>query len=128
MSTNTAGKDQIGVKRHPKSHFIKVREGRKHSFQGLWKRNERFYAQLTVFDPIAGKHRVQRIPLMDKLGEPVISVAQAVAVMEGLRTKRRDIGLDAQLQRAPKFGDYADRYLDAISAGSGAKETPSHHR
>jgi hypothetical protein len=90
--------------------------------RGLWKRNERFYAQLTVFDLITGKNRVQRISLLDKEGEPVGSVAQAVAVMEGLRTKRRDTGLDAQLRRAPKFGEYADRYLDAISAGVGAKK------
>ena len=94
-----------------------MHDGRKRAIRGLWKRNERFYAQLTVFDPITGKNRVQRISLLDKEGEPVGSVAQAVAVMEGLRTKRRDTGLDAQIRRAPKFGEYADRYLDAISAG-----------
>jgi integrase len=99
-----------------------VVDGRKRAIRGLWKRNERFYAQLTVFDPITGKNRVQRISLLDKQGEPVGSGAQAVAVMEGLRTKRRDTGLDAQIRRAPKFGEYADRYLEAIGAGVGAKK------
>jgi integrase len=122
VSTSTAGKNQIRSKGHHEAKFIKVRDGRKQSIRGLWRRNDRFYAQLTVFDPVTGKNRVQRIPLMDKQGEPVGSVAQAVAVMEGLRTKRRDTGLDAQVRRAPRFVDYADRYLDAISAGSGAKK------
>lgn len=122
VSTSTAVKNQVEGKSHHEAEFIKVRDGRKHSIRGLWKRNDRFYAQLTVFDPVAGKHRVQRIPLMDKQGEPVGSVAQAVAVMEGLRTKRRDTGLDVQIRRAPGFNDYADRYLDAISAGIGAKK------
>lgn len=122
MSANTAGENQVGGKRHYEAQFIKVRDGRKHSIRGLWKRNDRYYAQLTVFDPNTGKHRVQRIPLVDKQGEPVSSVAQAVAVMEGLRTKRRDTGLDVQVRRAPSFGKYADHYLDAISAGAGAKK------
>ena len=122
MSTSTPGKDHLRSKGHHEAKFIKVRDGRKQSIRGLWRRNDRFYAQLTVFDPVTGKHRVQRIPLMDKQGEPVSSVAQAVAVMEGLRTKRRDTGLDAQIRRAPRFTDYADRYLDAISAGTGAKK------
>jgi integrase len=122
VSTSTEGTIHIRSKGHHEAKFIKVRDGRKQSIRGLWRRNDRFYAQLTVFDPVTGKHRVQRIPLMDKQGEPVGSVAQAVAVMEGLRTKRRDTGLDAQIRRAPRFTDYADRYLDAISAGIGAKK------
>ncbi|MEY4385008.1 MAG: hypothetical protein RLY20_291, partial [Verrucomicrobiota bacterium] len=80
------------------------------------------YAQLTVFDPVTGKNKVQRIPLTDKQSEPVKSRAEAVASMESLRTKRRDTGLEAQRRRAPRFADYADHYLDAISAGEGAKK------
>jgi integrase len=122
VRTSTAGTNQFGNKSHHATQFTKVLDGRKRPIRGLWKRNARFYAQLTVFDPITGKNRVQRIPLTDKQGEPVITGAQAVAVMEALRTKRRDTGLDAQIRHAPKFGDYADRYLDAISAGAGAKK------
>ena len=81
---------------HHEEKFTKVFDGRKRSIRGLWKRNDPFYAQLTLFDPITGKNRVQRICLLDREGEPVGNVAQAVAVMEALRTKRRDTGLDAQ--------------------------------
>lgn len=122
MRTSTTHTDQIGVKYRHAAQFTKVRDGRKQPIRGLWKRNDRFYAQLTVFDPITGRHRVQRIPLADKQGEPVGTAAHAVAVMEALRTKRRDTGLDAQIKRAPKFATYADIYLDAISAGIGAKK------
>jgi integrase len=122
VRTSTTHTNQVGGKSHHEAKFTKVFDGRKRAIRGLWKRNDRFYAQLTLFDPVTGKNRVQRISLLDKQGEPVGSVAQAVAVMEGLRTKRRDTGLDAQIRRAPKFGDYADRYLDAISAGAGAKK------
>jgi hypothetical protein len=75
VGTSTAVKNQVEGKNHHEAEFIKVRDGRKHSIRGLWKRNDRFFAQLTVFDPIDGKHRVQRIPMMDKQGEPVGSVA-----------------------------------------------------
>jgi integrase len=122
VRTSTASTNRVGGKSHHEAKFTKVLDGRKRAIRGLWKRNDRFYAQLTVFDPITGRNRVQRISLLDKQGEPIASVAQAVAVMEGLRTKRRDTGLDAQIRRAPEFGDYADRYLDAISAGAGAKK------
>ncbi len=122
MSTHTAHTNQVEGKSRHAAKFTKVRDGRKQPIRGLWKRNDRYYAQLTVFDPITGKNRVQRIPLTDKQNEPVGTIAQAVAVMEALRTKRRDIGLDAQVRRAPRFGDYADLYLDAISAGAGAKK------
>src|SRR5215471_7878280 len=122
VRTSTASTKQAGGKSHHEAKFTKVVDGRKRAIRGLWKRNDRFYAQLTVFDPITGKNRVQRISLMDKQSEPVGSVAQAVAVMEGLRTKRRDTGLDAQIRRAPRFGEYADRYLEAIGAGVGAKK------
>src|SRR5436309_15423129 len=83
--------------------FAKVVDGRKHPIRGLGQRNERYYAQLTVFDPVTGKNKVQRICLVDKEGEPVKSRADAVAGMESLRTKRRDTGLEAQRRRAPRF-------------------------
>ena len=94
--------------------FTKSVDGRKHPIRGLWQRNERYYAQLKVFDPITGKKRAQRIPLKDKDGQPVTTIARAVAVMEALRTKRRDTGLEVQRSRAPKFAAYCDSYLEAI--------------
>ncbi len=109
----------------PQSHapsFVKVCDGRKRSVRGLWKRNDRYYAQLTVADPATGRSRVQRIPLLDKDGNSPATVAQAVALMEGLKAKRRDTGLEVQRRRAPDFTEYVAHYLDAISAGAGAKK------
>jgi len=90
--------------------------------RGLWVRNGRFYARLTVTDPATGKPKVQRIPLRDKSGAPAGTVAAAVAILEGLRTQRRNTGLEVQSRRTPRFADYVDRYLEAIAAGAGAKK------
>lgn len=115
----TSAGSQTGGKSHHEAKFTKVQNGRKQDIRGLWKRNERYYAQLTVFDPATGKKKVQRIPLANKDGEAVTSVPEALAVMEALRTKRRDTGLDVQSRRAPKFAVYADQYIEAIK---GAKK------
>lgn len=114
MRMNTASTNQDETAISHGAQFIRVVDGRKNPIRGLWQRNERFYAQLTVFDPVTGKNKVQRIPLTNKQGEPVATRADAVAVMEGLRTKRRDTGLEARRQRAPLFIEYADHYLDAV--------------
>jgi hypothetical protein len=36
---------------------------RKRPIRGLWRRNDRYYAQLTVEDPNTGVKRVKRVPL-----------------------------------------------------------------
>lgn len=122
MSTSTTTQKQDGKSASHEASFTKVLDGRKHPIRGLWQRNDRFYAQLTVSDPLTGRNKVQRIPLMNKDGEPADSRAAAVAAMEGLRTKRRDTGLELQRRRSPRFSDYCAHYLDAIGAGQGAKK------
>lgn len=42
--------------------FKKVFDARKRRIRGLWRRNERFYAQITVADPLTGKKMVRRVP------------------------------------------------------------------
>ncbi|MEI6075203.1 MAG: hypothetical protein WCS94_06500 [Verrucomicrobiota bacterium] len=81
MSTSTVNASQVVGKNPHEAQFNKVIDGRKRRIRGLWKRNTRFYAQLTGFAPATSKSRVQRISLMDKQEEPVDSVAQAVAGM-----------------------------------------------
>lgn len=85
-------------------------------------RNGRYYARLTVTDPATGRSKVQKLPLLDKEGRPVATVPAAVARLEALRTQRRDTGLEAQRRSAPQFSEYVAHYLDAISAGAGAKK------
>jgi integrase len=89
--------------------------------RGLWERNGRFYAQLTVENPITGVKKVRRVPLVDKDGVPAATAAQAIAELKRLQTKRADNDLGT-VGRTPKFADYAARYLDFISGGQGAKK------
>ncbi len=90
-STNTTAKGKVHA-----AQFAKVLDGRKRPVRGLWRRNERFFAQLTVTNPATGRNKVQRLSLTDKEGNPLDTVAQAVAAMEALRTKRRQTGLEIQ--------------------------------
>jgi|GEM_PF-2387470 len=104
--------------------FAKVVDGRKQPIRGLWIRGDRFYAQLTVENPVNGEKRVRRIPLVDQEDKPVTTTAQALAAMERLKVKRADNDLPT-LRRTPKFADYAKTYLDSIKSGEGAKKSAS---
>ncbi len=59
--------------------FAKVLDGRKQPVRGLWQRGARFYAQLSVEDFSIGEKRVRRVPLVSSEGNPVETVAQAIA-------------------------------------------------
>ena len=43
--------------------FFKVLDARNQPIRGLWKRNDRFYARLTVDDPHSKRRQVRRVPL-----------------------------------------------------------------
>jgi hypothetical protein len=58
---------------------------------------------------------------MDKNQKPVTTVAQAVAELERLRTRRADDDLPV-LTRTPKFADYVKIYFDFIKSGQGTKK------
>src|SRR5262249_10492991 len=64
-----------GVK-HRAAQYRTVTDGRKQRIRGLWIRGSRFYARLNVADPLTGEIKTRRIPLLDKEGKPVQSVAQ----------------------------------------------------
>jgi hypothetical protein len=53
------------------SKFAKVLNGRKQPIRGLWKRDERYYAQLAIENPVTGVKKMKRVPLKDKDGNPV---------------------------------------------------------
>lgn len=101
--------------------FAKVVDGRKQPIRGLWVRNERYYARLKVENPVTGMKATRRVPLVDKDGVAVQTVAQAVAELNRLKTHRAD-NMMRTVERTPKFGDYAKNYLDFISSGQGAKK------
>jgi hypothetical protein len=45
---------------------------------------------------------------------PAATVGQAIAIMESLKHKRRETGLEAHRRRCPRFTDYVDTYLAAV--------------
>lgn len=106
---------------HRNSQYMKVRDGRKQPIRGLWVRGGRYYARLNVQNPLNGKVKTRRIPLTDSDGKPVKTVAQAVAELRRLQTQKLDNSLPV-LERTSKFNDYAQRYLNLISSGQGAKK------
>lgn len=110
------------IKRHNHAlTFSKVLDGRKQPIRGLWIRGARYYARLSVENPITGVKKTRRVPLIDKDGNAVATVPQAVAELKRLQTQRSDNALPT-LTRTPKFGDYAARYLDFVGSGQGAKK------
>jgi integrase len=85
--------------------FRKALDGRKQPVRGLWIRNERFYARLSVEDPASGQKSVRRVPL-----EGVMTVAGAKEKLEELKLARRQSAMPV-VTRVPKFGEFADEYL-----------------
>ncbi|HKI71801.1 MAG TPA: hypothetical protein VKA81_05445, partial [Verrucomicrobiae bacterium] len=85
--------------------FAKVVNGRKQPVRGLWRRGDRYYAQLTVEDPFTGQKKVRRVSLCNAEGEPVQTVPQAIEEMQRLKVKRAEDDLP-KLGRTPEFSAY----------------------
>src|ERR1700733_2448109 len=100
---------------HRGATYSKVMDKRKRPIRGLWERNGRYYAQLTVEDQTTGIKQVKRVPL-----EGVTTEAQAVAKLQELLTQRRKGALPV-LQRTPLFADYAKQYFDYYKQVKDAK-------
>ena len=94
---------------------MRVVDQRKRPIRGLWRRNDRYYAQLTVEGANTGVKRVKRVPL-----EEAKTDAQAVAKLQELLTQRRKGSLPV-LKRTPKFTDYAQTYFDYYKQVKDAK-------
>ena len=95
--------DKTSIPRH--LQYQPVRNGRKQKIRGLWERNGKFYAQMTVKDPNTGQKKVTKIPLkMEENGIPryVATVAEAVAAQEKLKVQRAENSLPV-LGQMPKF-------------------------
>jgi integrase len=101
-----ASASSISKNQHRKQRYHKVCDERKRPIRGLWVRNGRYYAQLTVEDLHTGQKSVRRVPL-----EKATTPAQAKAEFDGLLVQRRKGKLPV-LKRSPKFAPYADKYLE----------------
>lgn len=119
-TTNSPDNDKKSIPQH--LQYQPVRNGRKQKIRGLWVRNGRFYAQLTVKDPNTGNKAVRRVPLeVEENGvkRPAATVAEAVAAMEKLKVQRKENALPV-LGQMPKFCDYVTEYLtSAITLNKG---------
>ncbi|MEI6197018.1 MAG: tyrosine-type recombinase/integrase [Verrucomicrobiota bacterium] len=100
--------------------FAKVLDGRKQPVRGLWERNRRFYAQVSIEDFATGLKRVRRVPLNNAEGKPVETVAQAITELNRLRTHRSEDTLP-QLGQTPTFAKYADEYVKTVKAAKEKK-------
>lgn len=106
---------------HQPATYTKVLDGRKQPVRGLWKRNERFYAQLTFEDSSTGKKEVRRVPLVEQSTKlPVATVAEAIKALERLKTQREDSALPI-LKRTPKLTEAVEAYFASLKKLSGAK-------
>ncbi|MGA2030003.1 MAG: tyrosine-type recombinase/integrase [Verrucomicrobiota bacterium] len=88
---------------------------RKRPIRGLWERNGRYYAQLTVEDQTTGIKQVRRVPM-----EGVTTEAQAVAKLQEFLAQRRKGSLPV-LKRTPLFADYTKQYFDYYEKVKDAK-------
>ncbi len=100
---------------HRRATYQRVFDERKRAIRGLWVRNGRYYAQLTIEDEETGEKTVRRVPL-----EGATSPSQARAKMEALKVDRGR-GLLPVLRRTPLFADYAKQYLEFYGQAKDAK-------
>ena len=85
--------------------YQKVFDGRKQPIRGLWKRNEKYVARLTVDDE-NGKKAIRW-----KVLEGADTVPQAQKALSMLQSQRDSNNLPV-LKRTPKLADYAKTYFD----------------
>ncbi|MFZ0827266.1 MAG: site-specific integrase [Verrucomicrobiia bacterium] len=93
--------------------YTKVLDNRKHAIRGLWRRNGKFVARITVEDD-AGRKAVKWVPL---------EAATAADAQEKFRTLLVERGEDKlrHIGRCPKFSDYVDETYEQRLATSGKK-------
>lgn len=101
------------------TRFVKVRNGKNQEIRGLWKRGQKFYAQITVIDPESGEKRVTKKPL------EATTVGEAVAELEALRTERRKGTLKSPVGKGgyPPFSKVAEDYLKYLEGPVKAQRT-----
>jgi integrase len=104
----------LSSSKHGGAKYTRAYDDRKRPIRGLWVRNGRYYAQLTVADLQSGKKNVRRVPLSAE------TAASAKKEMEKLRVRREENTLPV-LRRTPKFGQYAEDYIAYLKQVKDAK-------
>ena len=112
-ATQQSLQNKVKRNRHAGS-FAKAMDGRKQPIRGLWIRNGRFYARLSI-EADNGAKKTRWVTLETPGGEPIETVPQAQAKLAELRTDRARDVLPV-LGMTPTFSDYADKYLETVRA------------
>jgi integrase len=97
--------------------FVAVFDSRKRKIRGLWKRGDRYYAQMRM-EVEGGQTKPKRIAL------DAATLDQARAELEKVRTENR-AGKLALPGRRPSFAEFADEYLASVTH---AQKRPSTRR
>ena len=105
----------VRTSQHQAPTYQKVCDERKRPLRGLWVRNGRYYAQMTVEDPHTGRKQVRRVPL-----EGALTAAQAKQQFDELLVSRRKGSLPV-LKQTPDFNSFADTYLNFYQQAKDAK-------
>ena len=105
IQAGSTGIAKLVAKHHSKGGYRKVYDASKRRIRGLWVRNGRYYARLTVEDFNTGKTQVMRVPL-----DGAATVPQAAAKLRKLLTQRETNALPV-LRQTPKIGDYVKNYF-----------------
>ena len=96
----------------PRRHkYTKVLDNRKHPIRGLWRRNGKYLARISVEDE-AGRKDVRWVPLSAK------SAAEAQEEFRTLMVERTENRL-RHIGRSPSFAEYLDQTYLPLLAGSG---------
>jgi integrase len=95
--------------------FEKVKDGRGREIPRLWRRNDRFYAQIRL----VGKS-CRRLALVGPDNEPVKSVQEALDAVHELRKSNREGGQPVA-RRTPAFDELAETYQQYVR-DTGAKK------
>lgn len=103
------------IPNHGRGGYQRAHDERKRPIRGLWIRNGRYYAQLSVEDFETGQKKTRRVPL-----EGCKTAAQAKAELEKLKVKREARDLPS-LKHAPKFKDYVESYFRYLAVVKDAK-------
>ena len=112
--TEASGKSQSGSRSSSRRYkYTKVLDNRKHAIRGLWRRNGKFLARITIEDA-AGRKQVKWVPL---------KAGTAAVAQEEFRTLLVERGEDRMrhIGRCPKFSDFVEKTYDPRLAASGKK-------
>ena len=111
--TATPGNRSVSSSSSRRYRYTKVLDNRKHAIRGLWRRNGKFVARITIEDDGGGK-AIKWVPL---------KASTAAEAQEEFRTLLVERGEDRlrHVGRCPKFSDYIAKTYEPRLAASGKK-------